>query len=137
MNKTSKSEVYSWRLTPELKMQLEAAARDEKASIGIILDRVVREWLAKRPLSEGDDAEQQRQLRERAMKVVGTVSIGLGPYTNERVREVMGEQLEKKHRASQRRAPRRRSCRGGRHWSRRQGEGSHRRSHGEGSAGRG
>jgi|SRR6476646_11410928 hypothetical protein len=107
MNKMSKSEVYSWRLTPELKMQLEAAARDEKASIGIILDRVVREWLAKRPLSEGDDAEQQRQLRERAMKAVGTVSIGLGPYTNERVREVMGEQLEKKHRASQRRAPRR------------------------------
>jgi hypothetical protein len=107
MNKMSKSEVYSWRLTPALKMQLEAAARDEKTSIGAVLDRVVREWLAKRPLSEEDDAEQQRRLRERAMKAVGTVSIGLGPYTNERVREVMGEQLEKKHRASQRRAPRR------------------------------
>ena len=103
----SKSEVYSWRLTPELKKQLEAAARDEKTSIGAVLDRVVREWLAKRPLSGEDDAEQQRRLRERAMKAVGTVSIGLGPYTNERVREVMGEQLEKKHRASQRRAPRR------------------------------
>jgi hypothetical protein len=107
MNKMSKSEVYSWRLTPALKMQLEAAAQDEKTSIGTILDRVVREWLAKRPLSEGDDAEQQRQLREQAMKAVGTVSIGLGPYTNERVREVMGEQLEKKYRAGQRRAPRR------------------------------
>ena len=103
----SKSEVYSWRLTPELKKQLEAAARDEKTSIGTVLDRVLRKWLAKRPLSEEDDAEQQRRLRERAMKAVGTVSIGLGPYTNERVREVMGEQLEKKHRASQRRAPRR------------------------------
>ena len=107
MNKMSKSEVYSWRLATELKMQLEAAARDEKTSVGSILDRVVREWLAKRPLSEEDDAEQQRRLRERAMKAVGTVSIGLGPYTNERVREVMGEQLEKKHRVSQRRAPRR------------------------------
>lgn len=107
MNKMSKSEVYSWRLTPALKAELEAAARDEETSIGTILDRVVREWLARRPSSEEDDAEQQRQLRERAMKVVGTVSIGLGPYTNERVREVMGEQLEKKHRASQRRASRR------------------------------
>jgi hypothetical protein len=107
MNKLSKSEVYSWRLTRELKIQLEAAARDEKTSIGTVLDRVVREWLAKRTFSEEDDAEQQRRLRERAMKAVGTVSIGLGPYTNARVREVMGEQLEKKHRASQRRAPRR------------------------------
>jgi hypothetical protein len=107
MNKLSKSEVYSWRLTRELKIQLEAAARDEKTSIGTVLDRVVREWLAKRTFSEEDDAEQQRRLRERAMKAVGTASIGLGPYTNARVREVMGEQLEKKHRASQRRAPRR------------------------------
>jgi hypothetical protein len=107
MSKLSKSEVYSWRLTRELKIQLEAAARDEKTSIGTVLDRVVREWLAKRTFSEEDDAEQQRRLRERAMKAVGTVSIGLGPYTNARVREVMGEQLEKKHRASQRRAPRR------------------------------
>jgi len=107
MSKLSKSEVYSWRLTRELKIQLEAAARDEKTSIGTVLDRVVREWLAKRTFSEEDDAEQQRRLRERAMKAGGTVSIGLGPYTNARVREVMGEQLEKKHRASQRRAPRR------------------------------
>jgi hypothetical protein len=107
MNKMSKSEVYSWRLSNELKTQLETAARDEKSSIGAILERAVREWLAKRPVGEEDDADQQRRLRERAMKVVGTVSIGLGPYTNERVREVMGERLEKKHRASQRRAPRR------------------------------
>jgi hypothetical protein len=105
MNKVSKSEVYSWRLARDLKMQLEAAARDEKTSIGAVLERVVREWLSKRPLSEEDDAEQQHRLREQAMKAVGTVSIGLGPYTNKRVREIMGEQLEKKHRANQQRAP--------------------------------
>lgn len=107
MNKMSKSEVYSWRLSTELKTKLEAAAKDEKTSIGTILDRAVREWLDARVPSEEDDAEQQRRLRERAMKAIGTASIGLGPYTNERVRQVMGEQLEKKHRASQRRAPRR------------------------------
>lgn len=107
MNRMSKSEVYSWRLSTELKTKLEAAAKDEKTSIGTILDRAVREWLDARVPSDEDDAEQQRRLRERAMKAIGTASIGLGPYTNERVRQVMGEQLEKKHRASQRRAPRR------------------------------
>ena len=108
MNKMAKSEVYSWRLSIELKMRLEAAARDEKTSIGTILDRVVREWLAKRPPNEEDDAEQQRRLRERVMKAVGTISVDLGgSATNERVREVMGEYLMKKYRASQRRAPKR------------------------------
>ena len=109
MNKMSKREVYSWRLSTKLKTQLEAAARDEKASIDTILGRLVREWLAKRTPSEEkeDDAEQQRRLREQALRAIGTASIGLGPYTNARVREVMGEQLEKKYRASQQRAPRR------------------------------
>jgi hypothetical protein len=135
MSRASKREVYSWRLSAKLKAELEAAARDEKANIDTILDRLVREWLAKRvrimsyddeqgmrhsglmerpsrykrgrPPATGEDAERQRQLRDAALKAAGTVSIGLGPYTNQRVREVMGEALEKKYRESQRRAPRR------------------------------
>jgi hypothetical protein len=108
MNKMTKNEVYSWRLSTDLKMRLEAAARDEKTSVSTILDRVVREWLAQRSQGEEDDAEQQRRLRERVMKVVGTISVDLGgSATNERVREVMGEQLMKKYRASQQRAPKR------------------------------
>jgi hypothetical protein len=110
MNKISRigrGGVYRWRLSPELKTELVAAAKAENAGIDTILGRLVREWLAKRPLSEAEDAEQQRRLRERAMRAIGTASIGLGPYTNARVRQVMGEQLEKKYRASQRRAPRR------------------------------
>jgi hypothetical protein len=107
MSKLTKSEVYSWRLTPELKAELEAAARAEKTSVSSVLDRVVRAWLDTRKISEEEDAEQQRRLRERVLKAVGTVSAGLGPYTNERVREVIGEYLEKKHRASLRRAPKR------------------------------
>jgi hypothetical protein len=109
MNKMSKSTTYSWRLSTALKAQLEAAAREEKADVAAILERVVGEWLAKRPrqLTAEEDAEEQRRLRERAMKVIGTAAIGLGPYTNARVREVMGEELERKHRASQRRAPKR------------------------------
>jgi hypothetical protein len=53
------------------------------------------------------DAEEQRRMREALLAVAGTASIGLGPYTNERVRQVMGEVLEERYRASQRRATRR------------------------------
>ena len=109
MNKMSKSTTYSWRLSTDLKARLEAAAREEKADVAAILERVVREWLAKRPrqLTPEENAEEQRRLREQLMKAAGTVSSGLGSATNAEVRKVMGEILEKKHRASQRLAPRR------------------------------
>lgn len=105
MAKIAKSEAYSWRPSPELRDQLRAAARDEKASIDALLDRVVREWLARRPrqLSE----EEQCRLREQLLKAAGTVSVGGPSATNAEVRKVMGEYLEAKYRASQRRAPRR------------------------------
>jgi hypothetical protein len=105
----SKSEVYSWRVSTRLKAQLEAAAREEKADVGAILERVVREWLAKRPrpLTAEEDAEEQRRLHARARRAIGTVSIGGPSATNAEVRRVMGEILEAKHRASQKRAPRR------------------------------
>jgi|RifCSP13_1_1023834.scaffolds.fasta_scaffold511535_1 hypothetical protein len=104
MNKMSKSEVYSWRVTPALKAQLEAAAREEKTSVALLLERMARDWLeAHMP----DDAEEQRRLHRRARAAIGTVSVGGPSATNANVRAVMGEILEKKYRASQRRAPRR------------------------------
>jgi len=99
----TKSEVYSWRVSPDLKMRLEAAAKDEKLSVGSLLERIAREWLNGRRLS---DEDEQRRLRERVMRTVGTASIGLGPYTNERVRQVITENLERKRRANQRGAKR-------------------------------
>jgi len=106
MNKMSKSEVYSWRLSTELKTKLEAAARDEKTSIGAVLERVVREWLDAHKSGAEDDADEQRRLRERVMRTVGTASVGLGPYTNERVRRVITENLERKYGANRRPAKR-------------------------------
>jgi hypothetical protein len=98
MSRMTKSEVYSWRVSPDLKMKLEAAARDEKLSVGALLERIAREWLREHRLN---DEEEQRRLRERVMRTIGTASIGLGPYTNERVRQVVTENLERKRRASQ------------------------------------
>lgn len=107
MNKMSKSEVYSWRLTPGLKADLEAAARAEKMTIGSVLERLAHDWLAKRRPSDEEDAEQQRRLRERVLAAAGKFSADIGSATNEHVRQVMGEILMKKYRASQRRAPKR------------------------------
>ena len=106
MNKMSKSEVYSWRVTPALKAELEAAARAEKLPLSTLLERIAEDWLKGRR-SSGKEAEQRR-LRAALMACVGTYK---GPAvesaTNERVRQVMGAALMKKWRASQRRAPKR------------------------------
>lgn len=109
MSRPAKSEVYRWRVSPKLKAELEAAAKADKTTVDVILGRLAREWLANRPrhLSKEEDAEEQRRLREQVMKAVGTVSIGGPSTTNAEVRKVMGEYLEAKYRASQRRAPRR------------------------------
>jgi hypothetical protein len=95
MNKMSKSEVYSWRLSTELKMQLEAAARDEKTSVGTILERIARAWLRRRRGSKQEDAEQAR-MRAALMACAGTYQGDGTSATNARVREVMGEYLEAK-----------------------------------------
>jgi hypothetical protein len=58
MSRARKYEVYSWRLSTKLKSELEAAARDEKASIDTILDRLVREWLEGRARNAWDDHER-------------------------------------------------------------------------------
>jgi hypothetical protein len=103
MNKMNKSEVYRWRLTPALKAELEAAARAEKVPLSVVLERLTRDWLRQR--KEHDESEQKR-LRAALMACAGSFK---GPgisATNAEVRRVMGQQLMKKYRASQRRAPR-------------------------------
>jgi hypothetical protein len=96
MSKVTKSEVYSWRLAPELKMQLELAARDEKSSIGAVLERITRDWLKRRRTRNPKKAEQER-LRAALMACAGMYKGDGTSATNARVREVMGEYLEAKH----------------------------------------
>ena len=52
----TKSEVYSWRVSPDLKMQLEVAARDEKTSVGTLLERIAREWLDEHRLNDEEES---------------------------------------------------------------------------------
>ena len=103
MNKMSKSEVYSWRLELALKADLEAAARAEKVPLSVVLERLTRDWLRQR--KEHDESEQKR-LRAALMACAGSYKGDGTSATNAEVRRVMGQQLMKKYRASQRRAPR-------------------------------
>ncbi len=107
-DRKSKCEAYSWRLSPELKTQLEAAARDEKASIDAILDRLVREWLKARALRR-ERTMRSEQRRLRALRVMATVGPPHGRWPSARTSASEGDGRipGSKHRASQRRAPRR------------------------------
>lgn len=101
MNKT---EVYSWRLDPDLKQRLEEAARHEKMSVGGLLDRMARDWLGSERRDKGKEA-LQRRLRAAAEKVIGTAPLGEGPYTRDRIRERVGARLKAKRKHWHRNAP--------------------------------
>lgn len=96
VSKNARGEAYSWRLSTKLKAELEAAARDEKASIDTILEQAVREWLARRTPRKEGDAEQTRK-RAALLACAGFYKGDGTSATNERVREVIGEYLEAKH----------------------------------------
>ena len=85
-----KTEVYSWRLDADLKEELEAEARRRKKSVGALLDQYAREGIHKAHKRRFDESEEAR-IRARVEKAIGSVSLGLGPYTNERVHEAFAE----------------------------------------------
>jgi hypothetical protein len=70
-----KSEVYSWRLSHDLKCELEEGACRERVSVSQLLERIVREWLKTRAAAAEDEAEQER-LRAVAMRFVGPIRGG-------------------------------------------------------------
>ena len=96
IGKIGKGEVYRWQLSPKLKRELEAAARDEGTSIDKILDRAIREWLTKR-VPRGKEPEGELASRRAALLACAGYYEGDGTSaTNEQVREVVGEYLEAK-----------------------------------------
>jgi hypothetical protein len=91
-----KSEVYSWRLSPDLKSDLEEAARQERVSVAQLLERITRAWLKTHAAAAEDDAAEQERLRAIAMQFVGTIRSG-DPELSEKVSERMRERLLKAH----------------------------------------
>lgn len=97
----SKCEIYRWRLDPDLKQRLGIVARAKRTSVGGLLDRIAREWLAKR---EADEEALQRRLHGEAEKWIGSIRSG-DRYRSVEVRERVRAKLMAKHRRLQREAP--------------------------------
>ena len=90
-----RSEVYSWRVSPELKVGLEDAARSEGTSVARLLDRIVTEWLAGFRDEENDD-EEQRRIHKAATKCFGKLQGG-DPHLAERASSRVKDKLEEKY----------------------------------------
>jgi len=71
-----KTEVYSWRLSPRLKADLEEAARVEQKSVAELLDRIARNWLQGLEVHGEDDGERQRRVRKAASRSIGAIQGG-------------------------------------------------------------
>src|SRR5256885_2086737 len=72
----AKDEVYSWRVTREMKAALEDAARRERASVSGLLERIVRSWLDAARREGSQDGAEQRRPPPAAARVIGTLHGG-------------------------------------------------------------
>jgi hypothetical protein len=82
-----KTEVYSWRVSPELKTGLEREARRRRISLAKALDLAAEEWLQKTSVDTDNDREQKR-LHEAAAKSFGVITGG-DPHRSENVRQLV------------------------------------------------
>ncbi len=92
----AKTEVYSWRLSPRLKTELEEAARAERKSLAELLEQIAKEWLARSSEGNEDEREEQERIRARAMKVIGSLEGG-DPHRSERVSEEVRARLRRRY----------------------------------------
>jgi hypothetical protein len=90
-----KTEVYSWRLSPDLKTGLEREARRLNISLSAVLELASMEWLEKNAAANDGDDEQQR-LREAASKFLGTIGSG-DPERSEKAHLTVRERLARRH----------------------------------------
>ena len=90
-----KTEVYSWRLSGELKSHLEREARLRKLPVSSVLDLAVRDWLKK---SNGDPAgdEAQDKLHAAAANCLGVLA-GRNPRRAESARKSIRERLNQRN----------------------------------------
>jgi hypothetical protein len=79
-----KTEVYTWRVSADLKSSLEREARSRKVPVSAILDLAAREWL-KASTEENDGEAEQQRLHRAAASCLGTIAGG-DPGRSENVR---------------------------------------------------
>ena len=89
----AKSEIYSWRLSPQMKRLLEAAARREKQSISILLEKIVTASLQNGMVGqEEEELARQAKLHAAVMPTLGKLKSGQRDRST-RVRELVRRKL--------------------------------------------
>jgi hypothetical protein len=91
-----KSAVYSWRLDPEKKADLEEELRREGMTLSKLLDNITSDWLRRRRNRRGNGDAEQAALRKRVMATVGAIRSG-DPDLASKSREIIRERLLRKH----------------------------------------
>lgn len=94
----TKTEVYSWRVAPALKGDLESAAREKGLSVAGLLDQISRAWLAELSRGADEEAEQER-IRAQVLPLIGSVT-GEDPERSSEVSQRVRAILLEKHAAS-------------------------------------
>jgi hypothetical protein len=90
-----KDQVYSWRISQDLKSDLERHARSRKTPVSTILEVAVRDWLAQ-DASYAKDDDRQKQLHNEVNKCLGVLS-GSNPNRAENSSMLIRERLKRRH----------------------------------------
>ena len=90
-----RSEVYSWRLSPDLKSDLEREARLRKVTVSSVLESAVRDWL-KNGNADASDDEAQRRLHTAATACFGVLASG-NSRRAETARDVLRKRLRRRY----------------------------------------
>jgi Arc/MetJ-type ribon-helix-helix transcriptional regulator len=90
-----KTQVYSWRLSEELKSDLEREARERKLSVSAVIEMAARAWL-KKPNEDSAGDEAQRQLHASAAACFGVIK-GRNPQRTETARDAIRGRVRRRH----------------------------------------
>jgi len=90
-----KTEVYSWRVSAEIKSDLEREARLRKTSVASLVDLAVRTWLKKRAGSL-DENEEQVRLHHAATTYLGMID-GRDARRSQKASELVRARVKRRH----------------------------------------
>lgn len=86
-----KTEVFSWRVSTDVKTGLEREARRRNLSVSTVLDLAAREWLNNSGTAVDDEGER-RGLRNAAVACFGALASGQA-HRSEKTREAVRRRL--------------------------------------------
>src|ERR1017187_5989943 len=89
------TQVYSWRVSTEIKSDLEREARLRKTSVSAVLNLAARGGRKKRAMTVEEDAQEQA-VHEASSKCLGAIA-GRDPRRAENASRIVRERLRRRH----------------------------------------